>query len=534
MSAKMLAAMTSKHVSAVTVAATGTGYVTGDVVSITHAGIFLAAKFEVTASAGAITALRILSSGAISNRLASATVSAGGSGYVVGDVLEVTGGTQREKAKVQVATLSGSAVATVTVIDSGGAYSVAPSSPAATVGVGPAAFAGDDACTLTLTMTGTVGTTGLALQGGTGSGGTADITLTETGWTTLRSTHDFTHNAVTNERTVILKGDAAGHLNKPIVGWISWTESGGSGRSGLSVFGMRAHNPATAYHLQDGISAGINTSTGVLQDGGGNILCDEAAAQEMDFWAAINDRRIFFVHNNNAADGEEGTGNTDSAQYMHAYLGFYLPFQTENEDPYPLFVGASSRAKNIDPSASSANISGIPECYSHTYPSAGGNGWWYYRDRDSTWYNIVNLGSAVSQAHIMWPMGRIAQLSSQVSFNGSLASLIQYYLAVGSSQRTAGGAAPHYLMPAMGGTWMPIPLAIVNRDGSSTYNALDVPRGIVDGVSWITATDSAGARVSHFAEDYLTIGSDRYRVFGNHVQHAGTIRYQFIAVREDI
>lgn len=75
----------------------------------------------------------------------SATVSAGGSGYVVGDTITATGGTAVSQPVFQVATLSGSAVATVTVAYPG-SYSAKPSNPVAqgsTSGVGTG-------CTLTV------------------------------------------------------------------------------------------------------------------------------------------------------------------------------------------------------------------------------------------------------------------------------------------------------------------------------------------------------------------------------------------------
>jgi hypothetical protein len=80
----------------------------------------------------------------------SATVAAGGSGYVVGDILTVSGATNTlgDTAVVRVATLSGSAVATVTTL-SGGGFSAAPAAAAtttATTGVGTG-------CTITLTTT---------------------------------------------------------------------------------------------------------------------------------------------------------------------------------------------------------------------------------------------------------------------------------------------------------------------------------------------------------------------------------------------
>lgn len=75
-----------------------------------------------------------------------ATPSAGGSGYVVGDTITATGGTAISQPVFQVATLSGSAVATVTVAYPG-FYSATPANPVAqgsTSGVGTG-------CTLTVT-----------------------------------------------------------------------------------------------------------------------------------------------------------------------------------------------------------------------------------------------------------------------------------------------------------------------------------------------------------------------------------------------
>jgi hypothetical protein len=65
--------------------------------------------------------------------LISATVSAAGSGYLVGDVLTFVGGTSTSVAQVRVATVSGTAVATVTVFFNG-SYTVLPSSPVAVTG----------------------------------------------------------------------------------------------------------------------------------------------------------------------------------------------------------------------------------------------------------------------------------------------------------------------------------------------------------------------------------------------------------------
>lgn len=65
--------------------------------------------------------------------LATLTVATGGTGYAVGDVLVVAGGTTLAPARATVLTAPGGVVATVQVLDEG-LYTVLPSSPAATTG----------------------------------------------------------------------------------------------------------------------------------------------------------------------------------------------------------------------------------------------------------------------------------------------------------------------------------------------------------------------------------------------------------------
>jgi hypothetical protein len=90
----------------------------------------VASTVQIVASGAADVTLRIglpqLENNNISTGVASATVVAGGTGYAIGDVLQIVGGTSSTAARVTVATLSGSAVATVTV-STAGSYSVFPS-----------------------------------------------------------------------------------------------------------------------------------------------------------------------------------------------------------------------------------------------------------------------------------------------------------------------------------------------------------------------------------------------------------------------
>jgi len=527
---KIVGMATSQHVATVAVNAGGTGYTVGDLLTLTHAGALLDARFEVTSvSAGVITGLRIIDSGAFSNRVASAVVgSSGGSGYAVGDILELQGGTQREKAKVKVATLSGSAVATVTVFENGGAYTVAPSASDTTVGIGPGAYAGDDACTITPTMTGMIGTTGLSVTGGTGSSATVDITLAETGWTVDdRNTNDRTENGLTDEKEVVLVGDATGLTNKPYVGMITANRTSGiDTRYSIAINGMVAHNPSLAIHQSPLIYPSINTSTGLLQTGS-YLLCPQNQAQEIDFWFSIDAFRIMVVTNNNPA-----AANTDNGEYMRMHMGLMNSYGTENENPYPMMVGASSRLPEIDPASSNLSISGLPECIC---PTSTTPAWFWYEAENSVWREIENGENAATGGdhfYVAYPFGDLARLSSSSSADKIVdAGPIETFETWATVTR---GSPSAKLRPIPGSTpqiflW---PINIIRRAGGVASNAIeDGPRGEVRGMFFLTATDSSGNQISNFSEDYITIGSDRYRVFHNHVH---TQRYQYICLLEDV
>lgn len=524
---KVVAMLTSQHVATVAVNAGGTGYVVGDVVTLTHAGAYLDARFEVTSvSTGAITGLRIVSSGAFSNRIASATVFAGGSNYAVNDVLEVQGGSSREKGKVKVATLSGSAVATVTVFESGGAYSSTPSNPASTTKVGPNAGTGSG-CTLTVTYTGLVGTTGLSVTGGTGSSATVNITLAETGWSVDgRNLNNISFNSVTNEKEVVLKGDAAGRTNKPYIALTTFTRTSGvNTRYCVGLHGMIAHNSAISLASQPGMLG----NPGTWSDERPYVLCDENQVQSMDFWLSANDYRVCGV-----LDTNSGASTSDDRQFFHFYAGFIDSFATEVEDPYPMFVGGSSRSTNIDPSASNTSITGLAECVA---PPSGNfqTSMWYYRSEDSTWINVENSESVASQAsqHIMFPLGRL--LRNQVSVGSDDAvgeGPVVFYSGIGALDRSS-PTRRLYPVPGTSSLFFPIPLTIVSKGSSSgaPNQTLDSVRGNLSGCFWVYNTDSAGATITNYALDYITVGSNRYRIFHTHVQRQ---LYHYICMLEDV
>jgi len=149
-------------VTALTRTAAGSAYTTNPTPSITAPTTAGGVQATATCTIGVITAV----------------VSAGGSGYLVGDVLTISGGTSTTAATVTVATLSGSAVATVT-ISNVGAYTASPSNPASTTGgTGTGAtftlgFGINTTFTITAAGSGYVEQPTVTFSGGGGSGAAA-------------------------------------------------------------------------------------------------------------------------------------------------------------------------------------------------------------------------------------------------------------------------------------------------------------------------------------------------------------------------
>lgn len=525
---KIVGMATSQHVATVAINNGGTGgaFVIGDIITLTHAGALLDARFEVTAvAAGQITGLRINDSGAFSNRVVSAVVgSSGGSNYVIGDVLEIQGGTQREKAKVKVATLSGSAVATVSVFENGGAYSVVPGASDTTVGIGPSGFAGDNLCTITSTMTGLIGTTGLAVTGGGGTGATVDITIAQTGWTVDgRNTNNRVENSLLLEKECTLVGDASGLTNAPYVAMISNTRTSGlDTRYAIAVNGAVAHNPSLPLWQSPKIHPSIGSNNNFLTYGA-YLLCPQNKSQEIDFWFSIDDRRIVVITNVNPA-----AVNTDNGIYMRMHMGLMNGYGTESENPYTMMVGASSIDPALDPTVGHVQISGMPECVADTGRDSG---WFFYETDNAAWRNIKNSTSLVlptnGEKYVTYPFGRLTFVTDGSSDNIVGQGVGDTFSTWSNVTRTS----PAFALRPIPGTSAQIflwPINIISRN--ITVPLGQGPRGEVRGMFFLTATDASGAQIANFSEDYITVGTRRFRVFHNHTWNQ---RHQFIALEED-
>lgn len=506
---RLVAFATSKHVSAVAINNDGSGYTAGDMLTISHAGGYLPCVIEVLTvdGGGNILTVKIRSAGAFSNRVASVAVNAGGTGYTTGQVVRLTTGTFTEWAKLTVTAAAG-AVTSATVFETGGAYSVAPSAAGATnsdVGLGSGT-----GFTCTPTMTGLIGTSGIAATGGTGTGATFDLTLTDTGWTAVWNHNDYSFNSVTDEKELVLRGTVAGG-DPPYVGFRTHTSVIGiTTGHGWLVSGMNSHNPGLAYASQPGIGP---TADPASQIGVNMLMFDD----DQSYWFAVNERRLIAVVKC------EGLSLTS---YTSMYAGLMLPLGTQIEYPYPMYLSGSSHAHNRQPDAGSDFITGLTELRSdsatvgpHRYrnPATGGY------DQVLNVHTSAGTAAAGGFATQLFPLGAPQAMSGDdiVADEGQFNL---HFGGPGGVATTNGGAPTTVVMPTLGADEiLRVPCVVTTTDNTNKR-----PRGQLDGVYWIGATKSDGNSIA--AEDTLTAANgDRFIAFQN--AHRSQ-RYSFFVLQE--
>lgn len=528
---KTVAVVTSRRVATVAVAAGGASYTDGDILEMPLPGGFLTARFQATVVGGAVTALALRNSGAYSDRVASAVVNAGGTGYVDNEIVEIDDGTAREKAKFRVTNQVGGVVQAggVALFETGGAYSANPPATAATTtSIGPSG-SGGTGLTLDLTMAATPATSGVATTGGTGTGCTVNVTYAETGWTAVRNVNNRTENGLTDEKEVTLRGDSAGTLNKPFVHAISLTRtSGGNTRFAIWWGGSPFYNPAQNIGNQIRISPGIDTGN-QLQANAPYLLCDQDPGKlPMNFWVSADDTYMFVE-----VDTNSQAASTDDREYHHSYAGYYEPATTEVEDPIPLFVGASARISNIDPSQSDESITSLLELVCPAGTVCGAN---YYSSEQQAWINVSNSVGAVADQERntgMFPLVQITEInnpantSDRIAFDGP----VVFWQGIGSTSRAS--PTVNYL-PAPGTTpqHVPVALGILSRPGGAAVDqSNDKIVGLLKGVFWVYNADNNGNPYTQFSEDFVNSGTDRLRVFASHVQKE---RYHYVGILENV
>lgn len=531
--AQLVQHATSEHVATVAVNAGGTGYVEGDVLTLTHASAIHDATFEVTdVSGGVIQAggLRIITSGSFGRRVATVAVNAAGTNYNPGDIVEIdeghaSGTDFKQRCKITIDTVSSGPpgpASTISIFEGGGNYQggTDPSATASTTTkIGPAAGSGSG-LTVNTTMQAIVGTTGLSLTGGTGSGATADITLAHTGWFTERDDHDYEFTGSgspgppDDEKQVVLRGTVTGG-DEPLIGYVTWTD-----RSGATDY------EGTLTVVMDQYNDGLPLESQV----GANPNSDEPSTSAGAYIPSLNEAENFFLRvSGRKIAGVHRTVGTTATAYHHHYVGLMEPFGTATEAPYPMFHAGACSGTRVWEDATTAPIdsTGLAECLRNT----NRNGPTYYRRADTTAYaRVVNgegtsIPASASTARVMAPIGAPALATSGNADEIVDGGDFDWFASI---MRNTGVSATLRLVPTPDSTngdqHLLLPLVVEVHQTAPEFG----PQGQLEEVFWVSATKDDLSTIA--SEDTVTgPGGEVYRVFQSGVRAE---LYSFIAFPE--
>ncbi|MCC6425651.1 MAG: hypothetical protein IT435_02400 [Phycisphaerales bacterium] len=460
-------------------------------------------------------------------------VAGGGTGYTVGDVLTISGGTSTVAATLEVLTAPAGVIGTVRVRNAGlyqttpannasvtggtgtgatftltwgtngwlrrRATNVTSAAQSATVAAGGTGYTVGD----TLTVSGGTNTLAAQFKVATAPGGVVGtVTLYEpgnytaapsnpastTGGTGTGCTLNLTFGG-SGEREVILEGSGSGS-DEIYVGYRTFFDSG-SGARNICMNGFTGFNSALLYDNQPGRSPGLDTASSGPDSGGAYMLLTNST---ITWWVSVTPRRIIAV-------AKTGTC------YSSGHLGFLNPFATSGEWPYPLYVAGTTTDRFRLPSSTVISSSGISDPIAQSSTHAGPG---LLRTADGQWRsaaNGINLSprAANTTGTVVFPTG---QLNGVVRLSGD-----DWYTAAPTNRWTAycpnagdPGTQNNRLLRTTqsGGDYVVrIPCTLSGSDGTVPANIY----GQIDGVFWF---DAAATIV---AENRFTDGSDRFTVF---------------------
>lgn len=417
---------------------------------------------------------------ATGNSASAAAINAAGTGYTLGDILTVSGGTSSYPVTIEVTTVGGGGAVTGVRIQTGGAYTANPSNP-------------------------------VSVTGGTGSSATFNLTMAATGWTALRDTSGG------GEREVILRGVGSGSdlIYVGIKTFTALDVTGFQSCKNWSLIGATGFNTGLTFENQPGASPGGNLSLG---SGGAYVPLKAADAFPMDFWFSINGRRIL---------GVAKLTNGSVTHYMSWYLGFMNPFATALEQPYPILIAGSSFRYNTFYTDTAPRITGLTEVI-------GGStlvGPMFIRDALSNWITIKNSQSndtnasparSAYQDYVCYPIGRatsgavMADTADQITADFGF-TWDNFF------PQTSFTPTPTWQLAATPNTGGALRLLIP----ATIQAAVSSNAAIIGELSDVFYVSAIGGVVNN---DYITIGADRYRIFQNGNR---AIDYSsFMAIRE--
>jgi len=567
---KLVTYVTSNGVATAAVAAGGTGYVVGDILTGSGGTFSQAATFRVkTVSAGAVTAVVIVQNGAYtvnpsspisttggtgssctltvtfastgwllkrqSQQAVSATVGAGGATtYVVNDILTVVGGTAVTAAQFKVTTVSAGAV-TAVILWRRGNYKIIPANAVATTGgggtgctlnvtwAGVALTANKIASTAAVAAAGTGYTNGdvLTVSGGTGTAAKFRVTAVGGGGTvTTVTAHEPGDYSATPSNPASTTGgtgtsctltitylDAQPNPDKEVI-----LQGVGSGSDEVFV-GIRTFNDSGGGGAHNWELAGFTgynaAATFETQPGISPGRWDGGGAAQEGAYVPLTNGTITYwlVANGRRIAMVARMGST----YTNLYLGLINPFGTTSQYPYPLIVLGCSSLWNRLFSAAVIEMSGLTDPVSHGATAFGPG---FVRDPGGSWISVANSGGAASSRTRrgdcnVWPCGS--------GIFGSLSNGPDVP-AVGSpgfdvTKVIPGDGSPGTVVARI------FQITDTPSDKSTLWPTMVIERspaiqalGELHEVYWVSAIGNPSNLV---AEDTITIGDETFRVFQN-------------------
>lgn len=410
-----------------------------------------------------------------------AAVNAGGTGYVVGDILTVAGGTSTHTATLRVTSVAGGVIDGIQV-EQHGAYTVDP----------------------TLTAN--------AVTGGTGSSATIDLTMQVGEWTTLR---DQVHASV--EQEVIIQGDGSG--SDEIYCGIRTFQDGGVSAYNWELAGFTGYDGGLTWDNQPGISPGRYDAADPANEGGQFVLLANAS---ITFWIFHTGRYVI---------GVTKIGST----YSSFFLGFLDTYATTSESVYPLYIAGSCAQKDTLFNSSRGCHTNYIDPRSKDDGLTDSNSSAVFRYVDGNWYSIANAAEDTGVAttslvarssNIITPTGThnvsTATQTADTYFlsnpNETSGKDPQYW----SAYKSPVNASPTYQLrptPDTPSAVTPFWPAMITMTSPATNFAGEVPISY-----WLTI---AGSSIT--AEDEIVVGNDRYLVFSSANQ---TDDWNYFAVKK--
>jgi hypothetical protein len=504
--------------------------------------------------------LSLVAAYSTASNLLSAAVVSGGTGYVVGDVLTLSGGTSTTAASVEVAAVSSGVVTAVRVVHAG-AYSVVTTNPTSTTGgtgtgctlnptyqsaqwtslrdakqiflrapgsitaIGSGYVVNDIVTVNDASVAGTTSVTAATLRVTAidGSGGVTALSVETLGEYTAvdeATAHPVTGGTGTGLELILLAGGEAGQdqlilrglgsgSDEVFVGFRTYSV-GASSANNWELAGMTGFDSGALWENQSGISPG--RYEGSSNDGGCFYPLRTVTS---NFWMSINGRRIIVI--------------TEAGSNFHsAFLGFIDPLTTSTAYPYPMLVMGMTSDPSINATSSSAGLAGLPDPASAAETDSAGPG--MLRTLGGGWKSVRNAyasgSSLVNETNFVCtfpsPALRATSLASEDLWGQNASNSARFD---DNIIERSPGATPNFRIeptPNTGGALtLLIPLTLVDFIEQALL-------GQVPDIFWASASrDGASSAIS--GDTFTLDDGTRYRFFQN---ASRSEVYNFFAIRE--